>query len=721
MENTPTLGVETARSDRRGHVRVPHLQALDGLRGIAVVEVLLFHAGFSWAPGGYLGVTTFFVLSGFLITALLLVERDTLGSVDLRAFWVRRARRLAPAMLLMVAVVLVYASSMRYPPANLVGDAVATLTWVANWRFVFNHQSYGALFGQPSPLQHAWSLGVEEQFYLVLPIAALLLLGRRRAPRRWRFALVVGAGVIASTIAAAVLHKPGAPAGHAYFGTDARAAEPLVGVLLALLLVNAGGLRQFGGWARRAIGVIGLAGVITLVVMSARLGEQSDALYRGGFLIAALASAAAVAACVQRDTLLARGVANPLLVALGRISYGVYLFHWPVFLWLSPARTGLPLGPLFVLRSAVTLGAAAASFMLIEQPIRTGELPGRLAIVAWANASVALVAGMLVIAAVPAPTVATLLDGSANGNVPLPPTVVTDRPPGTVSASATRPSSLATPSVALGQGTAVQTQSGRPATAEPPADHGSATTVPQGPPTTSVPRFRIAVVGDSMADGLAAGLKTWGDRRGDVDVYDLGQPGCPLARGGVRRLPDGRYLEVPKYCSWWSDTTSETWQHLRDFAPEVVIIQDAMNEAIDRKLPSWSNWRGPGDPTYDTWLLDEYNHVLDAFASQYPVVFLNAACANWDIYDEGTWTSWSNGQGDLRVAALDRTDAAATAANRVVGGDLNGHLCPNGKYSSTVDGVSDARPDGYHLSPEASATVADRWLGPLALRAAGAT
>jgi hypothetical protein len=231
--------------------------------------------------------------------------------------------------------------------------------------------------------------------------------------------------------------------------------------------------------------------------------------------------------------------------------------------------------------------------------------------------------------------------------------------------------------------------------------------------------MRIAVVGDSMADGLAAGLKTWGTNRGDVDVYDLGQPGCPLARGGTRRLPDGRYLEIPDYCAWWADSTSETWQNLRKFAPDVVVIQDAMNEIIDRKLPSWPTWRHPGDPAYDTWLLDEYRGAIKAFASDYKVVFLNAACADWDIYDEGTWTSWSNGEGDLRVGALDRTDAAATAATGVVAGDLEGHLCPNGKYSSTVDGVSDARPDGYHLSPEASATVAERWLGPLALRAAG--
>src|SRR5437867_5410599 len=131
--------VETTAAARSGRVRLPHLPALDGLRGLAVVVVLLFHGGFSWAPGGYLGVTTFFVLSGFLITALLLIERDARGAIDLRAFWARRARRLAPAMLLMVGIVIAYAAAMRRPPSDLVGDAVATLTWVAHWRFVLRH------------------------------------------------------------------------------------------------------------------------------------------------------------------------------------------------------------------------------------------------------------------------------------------------------------------------------------------------------------------------------------------------------------------------------------------------------------------------------------------------------------------------------------------------------------------------------------------------------
>jgi peptidoglycan/LPS O-acetylase OafA/YrhL len=689
-------------------LRLPHLPALDGLRGLAVIVVLLFHGGFSWARGGYLGVTTFFVLSGFLITALLLIERETRGSIDLRAFWARRARRLAPALLLMVGIVLAYAGTLRYTPSELVGDAIGTLMWVANWRFVFSHQSYGALFGQPSPFQHAWSLGVEEQFYLVLPVAAVLLLGWRGPLRRWRFGIVVAAGVVASTIAAALLHDPGAPAGHAYFGTDARAAEPLVGVLLALLLIKGAHLREFSGWPRRLVGLAGIAGVCVLIALFTRLSEHSDALYRGGFLVTALASAAALAACAQAGSLLSRVFSNTPLVGLGRISYGVYLFHWPVFLWLSPARTELPPGPLFLCRTGVTLAISVVSYFLVEQPIREGRLPGRVAVIGWANASVALVAAVLVIST-PAPTVATLLDGSAAATPP-PPPVVVEHPPPTMSASAVRAPTASPPTRAAG------TTKGAAATAAPAGSENPEPAAP--PPTTPVPTVRIAVVGDSMADGLAAGLSAWGKARGDVAVYGIGQPGCPLARGGIRRLPDGRYLEVPKYCSWWADQSSDTWQNLMQFAPDVVLIQDGMNEIIDRKLPTWPTWRRPGDPQYDTWLLDEYTQVVNAFSSSYPVVFLNAACADWDIYDEGTWTSWSDGEGDFRVGALDRTDAAAAATTGAVLGDLNAHLCPNGRYSSTVDGVSDARPDGYHLSPEASEVVAERWLGPLALQAA---
>src|SRR5436190_10332339 len=222
----------TTREARREHPRLGYMPALDGVRALAVVAVMLSHGGFRWARGGFLGVTTFFVLSGFLICGLLLVERDTTSAINLRAFWARRARRLVPGVLVLVAIIAgYYLVTMSHPARGVVGDAIAAMSWIANWRFVFAHRSYADLFAQVSPFQHTWSLAVEEQFYLVAPLAVVALLGWRGAkPRRWALATVVVIGIALSTLAAAMLHPAGSAPGRAYFGTDARAAEPLVGV-----------------------------------------------------------------------------------------------------------------------------------------------------------------------------------------------------------------------------------------------------------------------------------------------------------------------------------------------------------------------------------------------------------------------------------------------------------------------------------------------------------
>src|SRR3954470_7804794 len=217
---------------RRARPHLAYAPALDGLRALAVIAVLLSHAGFRWARGGFLGVTTFFVLSGFLICGLLLVERDSTGRISLRSFWARRARRLVPGVLVLVALVAGYYFAVAARPSRgVVGDALAAMTWVGNWRFVLAHRSYADLFSQASPFQHTWSLAVEEQFYVVAPllVAGLLAVGamwhrHRTGLRRWPLAAVVVSGIAASTVAAAVLHPAGAQASRAYYGTDARAA-----------------------------------------------------------------------------------------------------------------------------------------------------------------------------------------------------------------------------------------------------------------------------------------------------------------------------------------------------------------------------------------------------------------------------------------------------------------------------------------------------------------
>jgi len=212
--------------------------ALDGLRAVCLTGVLLFHAPFEWMSGGFLGVSTFFTLSGYLIATLLLREWEGTGRIDLAAFWERRLRRLGPPLWLGVAGVV--ATAPWWLPAStrdrLLADAATTLAYVSNWRFMSPEYAYARLFSDPSPLQHSWSLSIETQYYLVFPFALLLCLRRSRAATPIALLLLA---VVAASIAAAVTDPGDADAiNRVYYGTLARAAEPLAGALLALALAR---------------------------------------------------------------------------------------------------------------------------------------------------------------------------------------------------------------------------------------------------------------------------------------------------------------------------------------------------------------------------------------------------------------------------------------------------------------------------------------------------
>ncbi len=231
---TPAPVAPPAEERRR---TLAHVPALDGLRAVAVVGVMLFHGGVSWMPGGFLGVDVFFVLSGYLITTLLLRERVLSGRVDLRAFWNRRLRRLLPALLVLLAGVSVAAPFLGDPAqrAQLRGDGLASLLYVANWRFILTEQSYFA--GTPSPLRHLWSLSVEEQWYVVFPLVAALALGHLRKRRLQVFTGALAVAALASAGWMAHLASgPGDPS-RAYYGTDTRAHSLLVGAVLACVAV----------------------------------------------------------------------------------------------------------------------------------------------------------------------------------------------------------------------------------------------------------------------------------------------------------------------------------------------------------------------------------------------------------------------------------------------------------------------------------------------------
>ena len=385
--------------------RLRHLPALDALRGLAVVGVLFFHADL--LRGGYLGVDLFFVLSGFLITSLLLNEWHTNGGIALRGFWTRRGRRLFPALIAVLVFVALYAFVLAAPAelTRVRADGIAAIFYVANWHSIVAGASYWDIFQTPSPLEHLWSLAIEEQFYLLWPVLVLVVLLVARGSAR---VLLVVSLVLAALSATAmwVLYDP-ADTSRAYLGTDTRGAAILFGAALACVITCWGVLDDHR--LIRALDVVGLVALGGLALAWARLDGQSRFLYHGGFWLTELAVVVLIACAAHSDrSLIARGLTWRPLIWCGLISYGLYLWHWPIYVVLSPARVHLDGVALTALRLAVTFGVAIASYVYLEQPIRRHGLPAGLhpAVAVPAAAFIAL--GALVLAtsgAIPAGTV----------------------------------------------------------------------------------------------------------------------------------------------------------------------------------------------------------------------------------------------------------------------------------------------------------------------------
>ncbi len=364
-----------ARTERGGAaLRLPYLPGLDGLRAIAVGAVLLYHAGVTWLPGGFLGVEVFFVISGYLITALLATEWRAHGRLDLGTFWFRRARRLLPAIVLLLLVVLVYA--VLFLPsevARLRGDSLAALAYATNWYFIFRQQSYFEAIGRPSLLQHLWSLAIEEQFYVIWPPVLLLLL------RRWeqrRIALILLGVAACSTLLMALLYRAEVDPSRVYYGTDTRAAGLLLGSALALAWAPWRSATRIATALAVRLDVAGLGALGVLLLCFVGFDQRQDFLYRGGFAIVALATATVIAGSVVPGARLLPGLLElPPLRWLGERSYSLYLWHWPIFTTTRPMidlrMEGLPL---FVLRFALTLLVADLSYRFVETPIRRGAL-----------------------------------------------------------------------------------------------------------------------------------------------------------------------------------------------------------------------------------------------------------------------------------------------------------------------------------------------------------
>ena len=529
-------GQHTKRPDAAPDpTHLAHVPALDGLRGLAVAAVLLFHG--DHLTGGFLGVDLFFVLSGFLITSLLLTEARS-GRIDIVRFWSRRARRLLPALAVVLCAVAGYAAIAARPEelSRIRFDGLATAFYFANWRNVFETQSYWDLFIRPSPLAHTWSLAIEEQFYVVWPLLiATLVAWRTRAQRAVApavFVLCALLGVV-SLAAMLVLYRAN-DTNRAYFGTDTRAASILVGAGLAAWIAWRGRPRTRAGW--RAVHGAALAGVVVLAFAWTHVDGTSATVYRGGFFVCALAATAIIAGTLDsQPTLVNRALQFSPLVGLGIISYGVYLWHWPIFIVLDSARTGISGWPLLGVQVGVTVAIAIASFLVVEHPIRRGALTA----VTLRRVTPAVVAVVVV-----ALVATTIRPGSV---VPL-----EDRRPDT-------------PAIALAAAA-------------------------QAPPTTK----RLLIVGNSVGFSLADGFKTLPEEQRPV-VFNAAFPSC-LFPSGVTRVRNEREevgrRPLADCAPPWPDDVAQ-------FHPDVSLL--ILGDFGDGAYEHDGRWLEPCTQDFDNW------------------------------------------------------------------------------------------------------------------------
>jgi peptidoglycan/LPS O-acetylase OafA/YrhL len=350
--------------------RFPYLPGIDALRALAVLAVFFYHSSVGWMPGGFLGVDVFFVISGYLITSLLLREFRRGGHVRLGRFWLRRARRLLPAVGVLIAVTMIAAAILEPDRIDqLRGDAIASLAYFANWHFILGHQSYFEQFQRPSLLTHLWSLSVEEQFYLFWPLAfaaGMKLFGRGR------LLLGVVAGALASVALAWILFDPGSDASRVYYGTDTHAVGLLAGVALALVWSPIElRRRRTGPLVGPILDVVGILALAYIVLSFLHVHDYDLALWHGGYLWLALVTALLLAVLAHPASRLGTMLGRAPVLWLGLRSYSFYLWHYPVLMLTRPGLdVSLPRGILVPLQLLAVLALADLSYRFVELPFR---------------------------------------------------------------------------------------------------------------------------------------------------------------------------------------------------------------------------------------------------------------------------------------------------------------------------------------------------------------
>ena len=359
-----------------------YIPALDGLRALAVLAVIAYHMNMSWAAGGLLGVTVFFVLSGYLITSLLLIEYDNTKKIDLPQFWLRRIRRLVPAIVFVIVCTAVLCTLFDHSLlTKMRDDVIPSLLFFNNWWQIFHNVSYFDALGAPSPLTHFWSLAIEEQFYLLWPPILFLSLKLGAKKTTMRNATLVIA--LLSALEMALLYQPTGDPSRVYYGTDTRAFSLLIGAWLAFVWPS----HQLGAKSgvrltkreRTVFDGVGTLALIGLLALIAFANGFSPFLYRGGILLASVLTAIVIAVMVHPASLIGRVAGWAPFVWIGKRSYGIYLWHFPLLLLMNPRNfTGETAWWMYLLQLAIIFGCAEISYRFVENPIRHGAI-GKLA------------------------------------------------------------------------------------------------------------------------------------------------------------------------------------------------------------------------------------------------------------------------------------------------------------------------------------------------------
>ena len=622
-----------------------------------MIGVLFFHD--DRLRGGYLGVDLFFVLSGFLITSLIVAEHRASGRLDLKAFWIRRARRLFPAILALLPAVGLYAAIFAKPAemARIRGDGIATLFYFANWRAIFAGKSYWDLFNAPSPLEHTWSLAIEEQFYVVWPLISYFVLSRggrgvgTASPsgghgRVEAALLATSAGLaIASGFAMALLYSAESTS-RAYMGTDARGASILAGAALACVI--AGREAKASKALVRALDGAGIVAILGLGVAWARLDGQSAFLYHGGFWLAEAAALALIAcASVGAEGLVAKGFSIAPLRWAGLASYGIYLWHWPIYTLLSKQRTGFGGWGLTALRLALTIAVAAVSYRFLEQPIRKRGISFGPPLLIVPAATVAAFAMFM-----------SLTHGAGaatDGGTEERPGLGFSGPPGLYNANIT---------------------------ALPPAS-----AVPPG-------TLRVLVLGDSVAVALGDRLRFVQDTGpAKVAVRAVGDCNTLDEQHVTKSLNNRRHDGGDCDAKWASDVA--------ELRPDVSLV--VLGGGFFAPVEIDGKWRVACDPEWRAAYVKELTRQVAILGDGGGRVVLVKVPYPVDHWASERWDRAT----DCFNAMLSEV---ASASPRVDVLDLKGELCPGGDHTScalTSQGAP-IRPDGMHFEGLGGEEIA-RW------------